>query len=143
MVLDVLGLVSNGQQVTADAASTNVIDLGNVSPKRKIGTGEPVGFVIAISAIGTNTGSAVFYAASSAADTLGTPTYMSSVSLVTADIAVGRFYFVPIPPGQPILRYVGVYYDITGTVDFTVKACLIPQSFFQEFTAYAKNYTIS
>jgi hypothetical protein len=42
MFIDSFLLLSDSQAVTADAASTNTIDLGNVSPKRDIGNGEPM-----------------------------------------------------------------------------------------------------
>jgi len=142
MFIDALLRVSAGQQVTADAASTSCIDLSNVTPKRQVGSGEELGFACVITAIGTNTGSTILQAISSAADTLGTPTVMGSMSLVTADIAVGKAYFIAIPPGQPILRYVGMYHDITGTVDYTVTAFLTTRTLFSVLAlAYAKGYT--
>lgn len=143
MFLDALGLVSSAQQITADATSTSSIDLGNLTPKRAIGAGEPVGFLIAITAVGTTTGSAIISSISSASDTLGTATKMNSIGLATADLALGKLHFVGIRPGQPILRYIGLDYDITGTVDFTVTACLIPLALFHSVTLQAKGYTVS
>jgi len=145
MFLDALLQLSAAQQVTADAASGNTFDAGNVTPKRKLGVGEPVGIGVFIKAIGTNTGSAKFQAIMSAASNLGTPTIVGEVDLATADIAVGKAYFIALPAGGPsALRYWGAYYDITGTVDFTVDAFLMPKSMFMERAEkYAKGYTIS
>ena len=142
MILDIYGKVSANQQITADAVSTNGIDNGNVTPKRAIGTGEVLGFGVFIKAVGTQTGSAILSAISSAASNLGTPTKMASINLATADLALGKKWFIPIPPGQPILRYIGVDYDITGTVDFTVDAFLMPLSMFESAPLVAKGYTI-
>lgn len=145
MFLDALLKVSAAQAVTADAASGNTVDFGNVTPKRKIGVGEALGIGVFITAIGTNTGSAKLQAIVSAAADLGTPTIVGEVDLATAGIAVGASYFIPFSPGSgPSLRYAGAYYDITGTVDFTVDAYIMPASMFAQLAAnYARGYTIS
>jgi hypothetical protein len=145
MFLDANLQVCADQAVTADAASENTIDFGNTTPKRKMGVGEPMGYGIFINAIGTNTGSAKLLAVQSAAADLGSPQTVGQVDLAAADIAVGKAYFVPVSPGQaPALRYGGLFFDITGTVDFTVDAFLMPQSMFSQLALpYAKNYTIS
>lgn len=145
MFLDALLQLSSAQQVTADAVSGNTIDTGNVSPLRRIGTGEPVGVGIFITAVGTNTGSAKLTAIQSAAAALTAPDIIGEVDLATADIAVGKAYFVPLSPGQiAAKRYVGVNYDITGTVDFTVNAFLMPRDLFAQMSeTYAKGFTVS
>jgi hypothetical protein len=128
MFIDALLRVSNGQAVTADAVSTNTIDLGDVTPKRKIAVGEAMCFVVAITAIGTNTGSAKLTAIQSAAAALSSPQIIGEIDLATADIAAGKVYIIPLSSGIPALRYLGINYDITGTVDFTVTAFLTPLS---------------
>lgn len=144
MFVDALTLVSSGQQVTADAVSTNTIDLGLVTPKRAIGDGEPMGFAVVITAVGTNSGSADFQAISSAAANLGSPTVLSLIRLVTADLVLGKIVFVPIPPGTPAQQFLGLNYDITGVVDFTVKAWLTSQALFaKNAEKYASAYVIS
>jgi hypothetical protein len=90
MFLDALLKVATAQQVTADAASNNTVDFGNVTPKRKIGVGEPLGIAVFITAVGTNTGSAKLEAIVSAAANLGTPTIVGEVDLATADLAAGK-----------------------------------------------------
>jgi hypothetical protein len=142
MYIDALLKVSAAQQVTADAVSTDCIDLGNVTPKRQVGTGEELGFGCVITAIGTTSGSTILQAISSASTNLGSATIMGSINLATADIAAGKAYFIPIPPGQPVLRYVGMQHDITGTVDYTVTAFLTTRTLFSVLElAYAKGYT--
>jgi len=144
MILDALLKLSAAQQVTADAASTNTIDFGNVTPKRKVAVGEPLALVVAITAIGTNTGSAKLTAIQSAAANLSSPQIIGEIDLATADIAAGKVYVIPLANGIPALRYFGAYYDITGTVDFTVDAYLQPLSMANAMAeTYAKGYVIS
>lgn len=145
MILDALDKLAAAQQVTADAVTANTIDLGNVTPKRNIAVGEPMALVIAITAIGTNTGSAKFQAIQSAAANLGSPQIIGEIDLATADIAAGNIFVVPLGFGISALRYLGGNFDITGTVDFTVDVYLQPMSMAARAkpTNYAKGYTIS
>ena len=119
MIKDALTTVSSAQQVTADAVSTSSIDLGALDVHRQLGTGEPIGFAVVITAIGTTTGSAVINAIQASAATLDADvTHIgTTVDLPTASIAAGQAYFVPIVPGYPTERYIGLDYDITGTVE--------------------------
>jgi len=145
MYLDANLQLAEDQQVTADADTENTFDAGDVTPKRRLGTGEPVGIGVFISAIGTTTGSAKLLAIQSPNANLSSPEIVGEVDLATADIAAGKAYFVPISPGHaPARRYWGGRFDITGTVDFTVDVFLMPQSMFAQVAeTYAKNYTIS
>lgn len=145
MILDALLKVSAAQQVTADAVSGNTVDLGLVTPKRNIGTGEPMCYVMAITAIGTNTGSTKIQAIQSAAAALTSPQILGEVDLQTADIVAGKVIIVPIGQGIPALRFHGMNHDITGTVDYTVDAYgPMPHSMASIIAErYAKGYTIS
>jgi hypothetical protein len=145
MFVDALTLLSSAQQVTADAVSGNTIDLGNVTPKRKIGVGEAMGVAIAITAIGTNTGSAKLTIITSAAAALTSPLIVGELDLATADIAAGKVYVVAMSSGIAMLRYVGIHYDITGTVDFTVTAHMAPLSMLanNQPETYADAITVS
>lgn len=144
MILDANTQVCSSQQVTADAASDDSITGADIAVHRKIGTGEPIGFLVNITAIGTNSGSAILQAVKATNTGLtGSRVVGGAVYLVTADIAAGNNFFVPFAPGSGDDEFVGLYFDITGTVDFTVDAWLIPQSFFQEATAYTSGYTVT
>ena len=144
MILDAYLQLSSGQQVTADAVSTNTIDNGNVTPKRRLGDGEPMGLMFAITAVGTNTGSTKLQAIQSASDNLGSAEIIGELDLATADIAAGKVYIVPIGRGKTALRYLGAYHDITGTVDYTVDCFFGPLSMLSaKAESYAKGYTIS
>lgn len=143
MILDALLRACEAQQITADAVSENTIDLGNVTPKRKIAVGEPMCFVMTISALGTTTGSSKIQAIQSAAANLGSAQIIGQIDLAAADHAVGKIYIIPIAQGTAALRYVGLNFDITGTVDYTVDAFLTSQknaSILAE--SYAKGYTV-
>lgn len=145
MILDALLKVSAAQQVTADAASQNSVDFGNVTPKRKIAEGEPMCYVMAITAVGTNTGSSKVQAIESAAANLGSPQIVGELDLAATDLVAGKAYIIAISSGIPALRYSGMYHDITGTVDYTVDAYgPMPRSMAAHLAStYAKGYTIS
>lgn len=144
MILDALLKVSAAQQVTADAVSTSSVDLGNVTPKRQIGTGEPMAFVVAITAVGTNTGSSKLQAIVSAAAALTSPLIVGELDLAAGDLVAGKVYIVAIGQGIAYLRYIGMNHDITGTVDYTVDAYLVPMSMASMIAlSYAKGYTVS
>jgi len=141
MILDALLKLSAAQQVTADADSTNTIDLGNTTPKRNAATGEPLCCFVGITAAGTNTGSAKLTVIQSAAENLSSPQIIGEIDLAAADLAAGKQYKIALSAGIPPLRYLGLHYDITGTVDFTVDAFLQPDDMASiEPASYAKGY---
>lgn len=145
MILDALLKVSAAQQVTADAVSTNTVDMGNVTPKRRVSVGTAMAYVVAITAIGTNTGSSKLQAIQSAAAALTSPQILGEIDLATADIAAGKIYIIPLGSGIPALRYHGMNHDITGTVDYTVDAYgPMPMGMASILAdTYAKGYTVS
>jgi hypothetical protein len=120
--------ISAAQQITADAVSTHCYDAGNVTPKRDIGQGRPLAALCCITAIGTTTGSAKLQVIQSATEGLGSGTQIiGEIDLATADIAAGKVYVIPISNGIPPLRFFGMNHDITGTVDYTVDAWIVPR----------------
>lgn len=144
MILDILARLATAQQVTADVEGAYSYDTGNTTPKRKVAAGEPLCVVVAITAVGTNTGSAKLQAIRSAAATLSSPQIIGEVDLAAADIVAGATFIIPLGQAGSALRYLGVYFDITGTVDFTVDAYLQPLSMANvKPETYAKGYTIS
>ena len=126
--IDAKTMVSNKQRIQADAASTSSIDLTLVTTKRKVGEGEPMCFAVAIPVAGTTTGSMDIQVIESATEDLATPTVLSLRRLATADLAAGKFHTVDIPQGAPRAQFVGLFFDITGTVDVTVTAWMTPRS---------------
>jgi hypothetical protein len=144
MFMDALLLVSDAQAIAADAVSTNTIDLGNPTVKNKIGTGEPVGFGITVDVAADSTTGDETYAfevISSASADLSTPTVLSRRVILAASLTAGSRHFIEVPIGTPVQRYIGLNYDVGGTTPtITVTAGLMPRSFFEEWTAYAKGY---
>ncbi len=149
MFLDALLLVSDAQAVAgADTdVSTNTIDLGNVTPKRQIGTGEPMGFGVGIDVAAVTGGGETytFQIIESANADLSAPVVIASFLMTAAQLAAGALSFLPIPPGKPTARYIGVQVVKTGAgaaVTFTawltardLFSLAVPQS-------YAKGYSI-
>lgn len=147
MFLDAYMQLSTAQKVTADAVTEKSVDIGALTAQREMATGEPLAMVVAITAIGTNTGSAKFQVIESAAADLGSGTrILGEVDLLTADIVAGKVFVVPLSQGVlENLRYIGGKFDITGTVDFTVDVYLQPLAMASRSpnNVYAKGYTIS
>jgi len=122
-VLDALCKVATAQAFTADGVSASSYDTGNITPKKDIAAGQPLALFVVITAIGTNTGSALFQVIESAAAALTSPKIRGVYELAAADIVVGATFIIPISQGPAAsLRYVGFQADITGTVDFTLDA---------------------
>lgn len=147
MIMDALLLVSDAQAVTVDAVSTNTIDLGNPTVKNRIGTGEAMAFAVQVDVAADFTTADETYAIeviSSAAANLSSPTVLARYVLTAAQLALGKKFALPVPPGMPSQRYLGLNYDTGGTTPtITVTAALMPQSMIDpEYTVYSKNYSI-
>lgn len=139
MFLDALGLVSDVQVVaTGPAVSTHTIDLGVATPSRRIGTGEPMGFAVTVDLAAT--GTVLIEAIQSDNADLSAADVISSVTGAAAAYPTGAAVFVPIPPGSPTKRYVGLRYTATT---IRVTAWLTTQSLFSILAQpYAKNYAV-
>lgn len=146
MIMDALTLVSDAQALTATGVSTNTIDLGNPTVKNRIGSGEPVGFVVTLDVAADFTTTDETYSIqviSSASANLSSPTVLNSLTFNSAaDRAAGKQHFLFIPKGAPVQRYIGLNYVLGGTTpSVTVTAGLIPANFAQDQTIYAKGYS--
>lgn len=114
MFLDALTLVSDAQAFGAGAVSTNSIDLSNVTPKREIGTGEPMGFMFQIDVSATVAATTVeIISATDAALTAGIITH-AQISIPLATAVAGYMAFIPLPPGTPTQRYLGIRTTTAG-----------------------------
>jgi hypothetical protein len=149
MFLDALGLVAGsqaaGQAFGAGAVSTNSIDLGatSVSPNaRQIGTGEPIGFGFEISVDATVAATTVeIISATDAALTAGIISH-AQITIPLAAALAGSVWFIPLPPGTPTQRFLGIR---TATAGGTIsgRAWLTLQSMFSILTkAYPKSYAV-
>lgn len=148
MFLDALLLVSDAQAFVAAAVSTSSIDLGNVSPKREIGTGEAMGFGFAVDvAASATTVKLEIIMATDAALTAGI-IVLAEETRLGADLPVGGLLFLGIPPGAPaagFLRFIGVRVTPAGgAATVTLTSWLTSHALFSVMAkSYAKGYTIS
>src|SRR4051812_12730436 len=105
MFLDALLRVSNAQAFGAAAVSTDSIDLSNITPKRQIGTGEPMGFGVAVTTAGTVAATLMeVISATDAALTAGILVH-SARSIPLAETVLGALFFLPLPQGTPTQRF--------------------------------------
>lgn len=131
MIMDATLQFSNAQAITADAASTNIVDLGatgtvygaSAAIVRDIGKGKDVPLVVTVAEAFNNLTSLNISvqvddnsAFSSAKTVYRSPEY------TLAQLAVGAEFLLPdaLPIGTNE-RYVRLYYDITGTAPSTGK----------------------
>lgn len=148
MFVDALLKVCTAQAFTAVAVSASAIDLGNVTPKRAIGTGEPLGFGFSVDvAASATTVKLEVIMATDAVLTAGIIVLVEETRL-SADLPLGGLLFLPIPPGEPTagwLRFLGVRVTPAGgAATVTLSAWLTSQKLFSVAPkAYAKGYTIS
>lgn len=148
MILDVLGRLMSAQAVSSsDAVSASSYDLGNVTPKRRVGTGEPLVllFVVTTAAAGDSgsmTDTFRLRAISSAAEALTSPTILSERRVTGAQLTAGAIFAVEVPVSTPNARYLGAQVDV-GTGDTVSLSCyVVPRNFVQDFVAYAKGYSV-
>lgn len=143
MYLDALLRVSNAQAFGAAAVSTDSIDLSNITPKRQIGTGEPLGFGVAVTTAGTVAATLMeVISATDSALTAGILVHASR-SIPLAETVLGALFFLPLPTGTPTQRFIGVRLTTAGgTISAT--AWLTDSDLFSiALVNYAKGYTIS
>lgn len=118
MIFDQQTLLSDAQAITADAASTNVINLGPIRSGivRDIGKGKAIPLLIQVVETFNNLTSMTFALQVDSDEAFGSPkTVWVSGSILLADLKAGKV-IVPeyIPRGTDEL-YMRLYYDITGT----------------------------
>lgn len=148
MYVDVLGRVCNAQAFTGAAVSTDSIDLGNVTPKREIATGEPMGFGLAVNVAASSTTVLVeIIQATDAALTTGI-VVLAQRTFLSADMPLGALIFMPIPQNPTAagpLRYLGLRVTPAGgAATVTLTAWLTAHSVFSVVArSYAKGFTIS
>lgn len=142
MYLDAFLRVSNAQAFGAAAVSTDSIDLGAVTPKRQIGTGEAMGFGFAVTTAGTVAASLLEVISATDAALTAAILVHASRSIPLADTTVGSLHFVGLPPGTPTQRYLGVRVTTAGgTISAT--AWLTASDLFSIGAVhYARNYVV-
>jgi hypothetical protein len=144
MYLDAQLLFSDEQVVSADAGSTNIVDLGVA---RNLFDGEPMAVVLQIDAaadMGDANETYEFQIETDGDVAFGSPTDLLAHSIAGASLAINTIHVLPVPVGAAVERYLRVYYNVGGTTpSVTVTAFLQPLSMVQKYKSYADNLTIS
>ena len=110
----------------------------------RFGVGEPMCIAVNVEVAATGGGAYDFRAIQSANANLSSEDVLASVLPAEATLVAGYTFMIPIPAGSVTKRYIGLgFNNVSGTTGVTVSAHLIPVSHFQNFKAYAKNYTIT
>lgn len=145
MILDAQLQFSDSQAITADAASTNIIDLTHAN--RDIGTGESLYVVVNVEVAFTDASSDSTLAVILEADSTETLTPDASLTLFTipALAAVGDKFIARLDPGAAALQYqyIGLQYTpangdlTTGTISAHLTTSI------DQYVLHADNITIS
>jgi hypothetical protein len=123
MITDVLLTVSGtntpgsaitGQAITADAYSTNTIDLGTA---RDIGEGENLYMVFTVIEAFNTLTSLDLEVVISANANLSSHSVLAETNVLLAGLTAGKQYVVALPPqiASLGLQYLGARYDVNGT----------------------------
>lgn len=129
MIFDNSLLLSDQQAITADAASTNVIDLGatgtpygwSTALVRDVGNGEEIELAVSVTQTFNNLTNLVVSVQTSPDNSTWT-SIETGATVALASLVAGYQFKVPccFPEGTNV-RYVRLYYDITGTAPTTGK----------------------
>jgi hypothetical protein len=129
MFQDARLLVSDAQAFTAGSeVSTNTFDTGAVDSE--IGTGEPIGFGLSVDVAADHTSGNEAYSFKVIEDddeALGSPRVIAEYTFLYSELTAGKKVFLPLPPGFPKQRYLGVQFNgssgttplVTGTIWLT------------------------
>lgn len=124
MIFDQQTLLSDAQAITADAASTNVIDLGPIKSGlvRDIGKGMQIPLRIQVVETFNNLTSMTFALQVDDNEAFASPkTVWVSGSILLATLKAGYVVVTEYIPRGTDERYLRLYYDITGTAPGTGK----------------------
>jgi hypothetical protein len=114
-ILDRLNLFSNDQAITASTASTDVVDLGSV---RDVGAGETSTVLVLVTEAFNNLTDLTVAMQTSTTENFASPVQLTAATLPLASLTVStRFPITTVPRG--VLRYVRLYYTVTGTAPTT------------------------
>ena len=139
MILDDELKLGSAQAVTdTDAYMTNkIIDLGNVTPKRDLGAGEPMCLVfqVVVAADGS-TDTTDLIAVDSENANLGSHEEVAKRRIPNADLVADSLHIVPIPPGAIDLRYFGGRVELGSGDTITVTCWLSLLKDVQQYDRY-------
>lgn len=130
MFMDALLLVSDAQAFTTNQVSTNTID--TQAADTQFGTGEEMGFALSVDVAADHTTGDEVYAFDVIDDddpALGSPRIIAHYVFLYTELTAGKKHFLPIPPGYPTQRYIGVQASnggttptVTCTISLTLKS---------------------
>lgn len=124
MIFSVQQLLSDDQAVTADAISTNVIDLGlpgtpfdAVAPlNQDIGKGSMIPILVQVTtAFNTLTSLTITLENDSTADLATAPIVLATETILLADLIAGKQMFMQFVPNGATKQFLGVRYNVNGT----------------------------
>lgn len=124
MILDSQTLLSNAQAITADAGSTNQINLGprGAGIVNDLGNGNQVPLLVQVVETFNNLTSMVVSIQVDEDSAFGSPkTVATSPSILLASLVAGYTFNLDYIPRGANELYLRVYYDITGTAPTTGK----------------------
>jgi hypothetical protein len=144
MILDYLATLADTLAVTDSDAYTNYsYDLGNVTPKRAVGAGEPLClmFTVDVAASGS-TDTTDLIAVTSANASLTSHIELLSWRIANASLTAGSTWVIPFPAGKNLYRrYIGGRVELGSGDTITVSAYIVPFSFCDSIETYADNVT--
>lgn len=144
MILDSQLQFSAAQAVSADAASTNYIDLG---VGRQIFDAEPMAVLlhVSVAADGTTTDETYEFQIETDDNTsFSSATDLVAHSIGYAALTANSLHVLPIPVGATVERYLRLNYNVGGTSpSVTLSAYLVPLNSIQKYKLHADGITIS
>lgn len=147
MRLDAQLQLSDAQAVTsADAYSTNAVDLGAATPARDIAAGEPMAVMVTVDVAAAGDGGSMtdtfdLMAVNSPNANLSSHVELCKRRVAGALLVAGAIVILPLPPMMNY-RYLGARYELGTDDTITVSAWVTPLSFISKLRAYAKGYVI-
>jgi hypothetical protein len=144
MILDKLCQLADGLAVTdADAYTTYSYDLGNVTPKRAAGAGEPLALVFTVmTAAAGSTDTTDLMAVTSANENLSSHIELYSWRIANASLTIGSHWVMPLPTGKNIYRrYIGGRIELGSGDTITVDCNLVPLNHVYDHEYYADAVT--
>lgn len=148
MILDYLCQLATDLAVTASDAYTELsYDLGNVTPKQRVGTGRSLSIVFIVKVAGAGDGGSFtdtcdFLAVESANADLSSHVEIIKRRVPGAQLTAGSIIEVPLPSGKPVLRYLGGRVELGADDTVTVDAYVMEHEQIAAWLAYAKSYVI-
>jgi len=145
MILDALAKLSSSQALTAGTTvSTDKYDLGNVTPRRDVGAGEPMAVVVTVEeAAAGSTDTFDFQLVSDEDAALGSPTVHLTRRVAKALLVEGAMLVLDIPPApHNYERYLGARYIVGSGDSITVSAHICPRNHIPAQAYYATAFEV-